>query len=187
MPRHEESPSLRPTNLPVRALCALALLAGIVANSSSAAAQAAQTPATASDDDERAPLLHVRADGHAGFDWEGGFGLGLRADIPILDRSRMYNSRDELAISVGGDVMFVSFGGSNQLHIWPTATVQWSLAVNDRFVFYPELGLTAKFERDGWDGMYPNIGFGGRYYTYKSVAVVGRLGWPVALSAGVAF
>lgn len=167
-------------------LCSLALLTLSVAASATTHAQDNAPPPA--DSDERAPLLkYVRADGHAGIDWEGDFGLGLRADIPIFDKSRMYNTRDELAISVGGDVIFVAFDGSNQLTVWPTATVQWSLGVTDQFVFYPELGLTAKIESNGWDGMYPNIGFGGRYYVYRSIAAVGRIGWPVALSAGVAF
>lgn len=136
---------------------------------------------------DRSSPLPFRLDAHASVDWESGFGAGARVDIPIFDKDRMYNGRDELAISVGADVMFVSFSGSNRLFVWPTATVQWSLGVSERFVFYPELGLAAKVERHGWDGIYPNIGFGGRYYLVRSAALLGRLGWPMAVSAGATF
>lgn len=137
--------------------------------------------------DERSSPLPFRLDAHAALDWESGFGAGARADIPIFAKDRMYNGRDELSISVGADVMFVSFTGSNELVVWPTATIQWSLSVSDRFVFYPELGMAAKVERNDWDGIYPNIGFGGRYYMVRSVALLGRLGWPIAISAGATF
>jgi len=163
-----------------RSLALAALLLG-----SGSAARADDTAAPSAED--RSSPLPFRLDAHAALDWESGFGAGARADISIFDKNRMYNGRDELAISVGADVMFVSFTGSNRLFVWPTATVQWSLSVSERFVFYPELGLAAKIHSGGWDGIFPNIGFGGRYYMVRSVALLGRLGWPMAVSAGVTF
>jgi hypothetical protein len=160
---------------------ALTLAAALVANTASVGAQGP------SSSEDRSSPLPFRLDAHAALDWESGFGAGARADIPIFGKDRMYNGRDELAISVGADVLFVSFTGSNKLLIWPTATIQWSLSVSERFVFYPELGMAAKVERHGWDGIYPNIGFGGRYYMVRSVALLGRLGWPMAVSAGATF
>jgi hypothetical protein len=64
--------------------------------------------------------------------------------------------------------------------------VQWSLGVSEKFSFYPELGLAGKID-NGWRGVYPNVGFGGRYYLYRSVALLGRVGWPMAISLGATF
>jgi hypothetical protein len=153
-------------------------LALVLALSSAASAQS--TPDTR-------PLLPVRLEGHGTLNWDGGAGVGGRVDIPVIKDGVIYNARDELAISVGLDVVFLAFEGSNPVDVWPTATVQWTLGVSDRFVFYPELGLSALIDQSGWRGMFPNVGFGGRYYFWRSVSVVGRLGWPMAISAGVTF
>jgi hypothetical protein len=149
---------------------------------------AAQEQQVAYGGDPNAPLLPVRLDAHASITWDGTFGLGARVDIPILEKGFAYSSRDELAISIGADLIFVSFDDStNPIDVWPTGVLQWSLGVSERFSFYPELGLTAKIERDGWAGVFPNVGFGGRYYLWRSVALMGRLGWPMAISLGGTF
>lgn len=135
----------------------------------------------------RRSLLPFRVDAHAALTWEADFGAGLRADISILDRASLYNAHDELAISVGADVSFITFGGSNRLTAWPTVTAQWTFAVSENFSFYPELGVVARIQRRDWKGLYPNVGFGGRYIVYKSLALMGRLGWPMAVSLGVTF
>jgi hypothetical protein len=135
------------------------------------------------------PLMPVRVDGHGALTWEGDFALGARVDIPIRRGGLAFASRDELAISIGADVVFLSFdGGENPLVVWPTATVQWTLGLSERFAFFPELGLVGSIERTGgWQGISPNIGFGGRYFIWRSVSVVGRIGWPMALSLGATF
>lgn len=57
--------------------------------------------------------------------------------------------------------------------------------MSDNVAFYPEFGLAALIEEgDGWSGVLPNVGFGGRYYLWRSVSLMGRLGWPMALSLG---
>ncbi|MFT3921612.1 MAG: hypothetical protein QM778_03670 [Myxococcales bacterium] len=154
----------------------------------SANAQADEAEGAEYEDLSEEPLLPVRLDGHASITWDGYFGLGARVDIPLIKDGLSYNSKDELAISVGVDVAFVSFSeGDDPLQVWPTAAVQWSLGVTPKFAFYPELGLAAKIERDGWDGVYPNVGFGGRYSLWRSVALLGRVGWPMAISLGGTF
>ncbi len=146
------------------------------------------TAQTSYEDLSQEPLLPVRLDGHASLTWDGYFGLGARLDIPVMEEGLAYSSRDELAISLGVDVIFVSFDKTDEpLQVWPTATLQWSLGVSERFTFYPELGLAAQIERDGWNGVYPNVGFGGRYSLYRSVALLARVGWPMAISLGCTF
>ncbi len=134
-----------------------------------------------------APFLPFRLEAHGALTWDGEFGIGARADIPILDDSATTGSRDQLCLTVGVDAVFVAFEGSDPRTFWPTVGVQWTLGITDQFSFYPELGLAALIERDGWQGVLPNIGFGGRYHFYRSIALFGRLGWPMALSLGVTF
>lgn len=158
----------------------VALILTVLQTTQNAAAQASSS-------DLGKPLLPLRLDGHGSLTWDGFMGFGARADYRIMEQGVMGNARDELAVSAGADIILLSFEGSDPLEIWPTAAVQWSLGVSERFAFYPELGLAARIDRDGWQGVFPNVGFGGRYYLWRSVSVMGRFGWPMALSIGATF
>jgi hypothetical protein len=137
--------------------------------------------------ESRSSVLPFRVDVHGALTWEGDVGAGLRADIPLFERARLNNGRDEVAISVGADISFITFGGSNRLTAWPTVNAMWTLAVSERFSFYPELGIVARIERRDWKGLYPNVGFGGRFQLHNSLSLMGRLGWPMAVSIGLTF
>jgi hypothetical protein len=160
----------------------LALLLAVLAP----AAARAQEPGGGSEP-SIAPLLPVRVNGHASITWDGELGVGGRVDVPVIEKGLLLSTRDEFAISVGLDVVFVAFEGSDPRTYWPTAAVQWTLGLTPQFSFYPELGLVGQIERDGWQGVLPNIGFGGRYHLWRSVAITGRLGWPMAISLGACF
>ncbi len=148
----------------------------------------AESAQVAYDEDASKPLMPVRLDAHASLTWNGYFGLGGRIDIPIMEKGLAYSTRDQLSVSLGADIIFLSFESRDEpLEIWPTGTVQWSLGVTERFTFYPELGLTAKIERERWGGVFPNVGFGGRYSLYRSISLLGRVGWPMAISLGGTF
>ena len=133
------------------------------------------------------PLLPVRLDAHASLTWDGNFGLGGRVDFPLISGTFRYSTRDELAISAGGDITFVGINGSQHVEVFPQVALQWSLGVDDRFYFFPELGFSAHVIGNDWDGFYPTLGFGARYYLRRSLSLQGRLGWPIALSAGATF
>lgn len=133
------------------------------------------------------PLLPVRLDAHAALTWDGNFGLGGRVDFPLISGTFRYSTRDELAISAGGDVTFINFNGSQHVEVFPQVALQWSLGVDDRFYFFPEFGFSAHIIGNSWDGFYPTLGFGARYYLRRSLSLQGRLGWPIALSAGTTF
>ncbi len=144
--------------------------------------------ARASDgENQRSLIPYVRTDLHGVLTWEAEFGAGLRADILIFDETRVYKGRDEIALSAGCDLSFVTFGGENRVTVWPTVALQWSLAVSERFVFYPELGIVAQIRPPDFKGLYPNVGFGGRIRVYRTLDVLLRLGWPMAVSAGLTF
>jgi hypothetical protein len=136
----------------------------------------------------KAPLLRdVRLDGHVALTWDGAFGVGARADWLLIAGTFRYSTRDELAISAGCDVTFISFNGSQVVEVFPTAVLQWSIGVNDRLFFTPEFGAVGHVDGGSWKGLYPNIGFGTRYYLARSIGLQGRFGWPIAFSAGAVF
>lgn len=135
----------------------------------------------------RDPLLPIRLAGHVTATWEGAFGLGARADIPLISGTFRYSGRDELAVSVGADVTFFATDEDRGVDLYPTAMLQWSLGVNDRLSFYPELGFIAYVEDRSWEGLVPSIGFGVRYYLHRSFGLNARMGWPVALNVGTVF
>jgi hypothetical protein len=134
------------------------------------------------------PLLPFRVDLHGVLTWEAEIGAGLRADILLFNETSGFNGRDEIALSLGCDLSFVTFAGAaDRLTIWPTVAVQWSLAVREHFVLYPELGIVAQIQPGQFKGLYPNVGFGGRINVYRSLDVLVRLGWPMAVSVGLTF
>ncbi len=134
------------------------------------------------------PLLpHVRLDGHVALTWEGAFGVGVRADWLLIEGTFKYSQRDELAVSAGVDLTFVKFNGTQVVEAFPTVVLQWSIGVNDRMYLYPEFGLLGHIDDGEWKGLYPNLGFGARYYLRRSVGLQARFGWPIALSAGAVF
>ncbi len=166
---------------PMKHLFGCILLLFAITGTSSASAQ------TDGRSDLSKPLLPVRLEAHGSLTWEGFLGFGFRADIPIVQGGLVSSGRDELAVSVGSDFILLAFTGSNPLEIWPTVTLQWTLTVDDHFVFYPELGVAASIDRNGWQGVFPNVGFGARYYLWRSVSLMGRFGWPMAISLGATF
>jgi hypothetical protein len=133
------------------------------------------------------PLLPVRLDAHVALSWDGSLGVGGRMDFPLISGTFRYSTRDELAVSVGGDVTFISFRGTQHTEVFPALALQWSLGVNDRFYFFPEFGFSAHVISGAWDGVHATIGFGARYYLRRSLSLQGKLGWPMALSLGATF
>ena len=176
-------------NVSVALACALFAfsLVSILLTTHVARAEDASHASASYGNNERSLIPFVRADLHGVLTWEAEFGAGLRGDILIFDETRLYNGRDEIALSVGCDLSFVTFGGENRVTVWPTAALQWSLSVSERFVFYPELGIVAQIRPQDFEGLYPNVGFGGRVHAYRTLDVLLRLGWPMAASAGITF
>lgn len=144
-------------------------------------------PASPAAEEGAHSLLPFRIDLHGVLTWEAEFGTGLRADIPIFSETSYYNGRDEIALSVGGDLSFVTFGGKNRVTVWPTVTLQWSLSVSERFVLSPEVGIVAQVQPRDFKGLFPNVGISGRIHAYGPLEVLVRLGWPMAVTVGITF
>jgi hypothetical protein len=180
-----DTKSANPRAFGARSHTFIALLLAFAGFRSQAEAQASKQSDEATDFGE--PLMPVHVSTQGSFTWDGEFALGGRVDYPLIERGLLLSTRDEVSVSGGLDVAFVSFNGGNPRSFWPTVTVVWSLGLSDRFAFAPELGLAGLIERDGWQGVFPNIGFGGKYYLWRSVAITGRIGWPMAISLGATF
>lgn len=165
------------------ALLALCVLVAALAPATATTAQSAERSFGRVD-----PLLPIRVDSHVVMDWEGALGTGGRADIPLISAPDLgYSDRDEIALSLGCDVTFIALDGDSGVRVYPVVAFQWSMSVSERFFFYPEVGLTARIDSAGWNGLSPNLGFGARYYLGRSFGIFGRLGWPMALSGGTVF
>lgn len=165
-------------------LSALAVSLPAQAEDEPSASETLHPPRAQSD---RALIPYVRLDVHGVLTWEAELGTGLRADILVFDETRHYDGRDELALSAGLDLSFVTFAGQDRVTVWPTLTVQWSLSVSEHFVLYPELGIVAQIRPGDFRGLFPNVGVGGRINVYKTLEVLVRVGWPMAVTVGIAF
>lgn len=155
----------------------------------------------------------VRFDVHLDLGFHGAFGIGGRADIPIVPDGLIEGVDDELAISPGIDVFFYSFSrychrgvcyaGDQTVAIWPLIAAQWNFYINELWSLFPELGLVMLINDDYYyygyydDDVYyadraavyirPFISFGARYHFNDRNALLFRIGWPAGLQVGITF
>ncbi len=160
----------------------------------------AAAPACAEDEvhlgDDHNQIDGVRMDVHADIGNYGAFGVGLRADIPILANGIVEGVNDELAFSPGVEVFFVNYwhdrydGGP---YVLPLAMLQWNFYLGADWSVFPEAGL-AVFIGDGdylprGHGVYAAFatGLGVRYHFNTRNALLLRASWPAGLQAGLTF
>lgn len=158
----------------------------------------------------------VRFDVHLDLGWHQAFGVGFRAEIPIVPDGFIRRGRvtDELAISFGGEFFFWTFHGHHHDHdddhhhntlgdhdgisVMPLAVAQWNLYVNEEWSFFPELG--AGFAWWGYEHChggschdhsyfraYPVISAGARWHFSDRNALLFRVSWPVGFQFGITF
>lgn len=147
----------------------------------------------------------ARGDVHASLDWYTVFGVGGRVEFAIVpDGFIRGNVRDELALSLGGELFFApTYAGWNayegQPYGVPIVAVQWNFYLGDHWSIFPELGvaLHVGFDRNGWTDHYgygygwiypaPDVGFGARYHFGPRVALLMRASTPAGLQVGLNF
>ncbi|MEM1416008.1 MAG: hypothetical protein AAGH15_13965 [Myxococcota bacterium] len=152
----------------------------------------------------------LRPDVHVSLGY-GDFGVGFRLDIPVMQPGPLRNARtrvaDELAVSVGLDLMFVDFDDEVcrnaagdlvdcddlDVGVWPTAVVQWNVYLNERWSLLSELGLAlligeTRSDRPGDDfDIEPVINVGARLHSRGRLGLLLRAGYPTALQVGMIF
>jgi len=156
------------------------------------------------------PAYNVEVEPHLLLGWddvyaEGGWGLGVRFGIPIVDNGFVTTINNSVAISFGGDILHYDNcwynGPCSANYIDIPVDLQWNFYVARRFTAFGELGLDVYhgFYADcpngptcpgrplgGGIGIEPDIYIGGRYYFNQGIALTLRLGFP-AVSFGVSF
>jgi hypothetical protein len=140
----------------------------------------------------------ARLDLHADLDWNSMVGVGGRLEFPIAPRGLIKDyARDELALSLGADVLFqpiddVHYTGG--AYLVPVIAAQWNFYLGSRWSIFPEAGMAAHvdFDREGYGDrawIYPqvNAGLGGRCHINKRAALLMRVGIPAGLQVGLTF
>ena len=140
----------------------------------------------------------IRVDVHADVDWYGMFGVGVRGEFPIVRDGVVHGSvRDEIALSLGGDLLFVPFsrgyydGGAYAI---PIVAAQWNFYFGDHWSIFPEVGAAVHlgFDHDGygdraWLYATPDLGFGVRFHFDRHAALLFRVASPCGAQIGMTF
>lgn len=138
----------------------------------------------------------VRFDAHLNLGWYRAFGLGMRADIPVVKEGLVSGVADDLAISLGGDLYwFYDNSKYNRDDGWGLSipvVAQWNFYINDKWSVFPELGLAVHLGPYVDDYYWGSpitlaIGLGGRYHFSSRNALLLRLAWPGGLQFGITF
>lgn len=155
------------------------------------------------------PSYSVEAEPHVLLGWDniyasGGYGVGGRFSIPIVQNGFVQSINNSVAISFGMDLMhyegctFRGIGCSASYLFFPVA-MQWNFFVGQRWSVFGEPGLTIfhgfvddcapgtnDCVRPSVNGIRPALWIGGRYHLSETVSLTLRIGWP-AFTFGVSF
>jgi hypothetical protein len=140
-------------------------------------------------------------------DWyadSGGYGLGVRASIPLLHNGPISTINNSLALGFGADVAFFDscnarFRDCDARMIWLPVVGQWNFFFTPVVSVFGELGVSIVHRSADWEGgclgdidcddteldlFRPLFFGGGRFLFSRSVGMVVRLGTPyVSLGA----
>jgi hypothetical protein len=152
----------------------------------------------------------VRFDVHLGIGWRGSLGPGMRVDIPLSRTGIIRSVDDELALSVGADVLFYAFDRYDEHHyydarhpphpddahhyhehgdvtlLFPIAA-QWNFIVSPSWTLFPELGIAIEHHYAHVHAL-PNFGAGARWHFGGGrAAMLFRLTYPGTFQLGIAW
>ena len=132
----------------------------------------------------------IRFDAMFGIGWYSDVGPGFRVEFPIV-RNLVRGIQNELYISAGMELRWFYHPIHDGFGVYPIGVGQWDFHVGDRWVFFPELGMTGIFAPDRrrfWRPVLaPYFGGGFRYYFGSRTAIVVRTSWPVGFQVGITF
>ena len=157
------------------------------------------------------PAYTVEAEPHLLLGWDdvyasGGFGVGARFSIPVVDNGFVSSINNSVAIGFGLDLVHYDscwIGGNtacsaNYIHI--PVVMQWNFFVAQRWSVFGEPGLVifhgfiedCPFNDGRCNGrprvtsVEPALYLGGRYYFNDKMSLTMRIGFP-SISVGVSF
>jgi hypothetical protein len=135
-----------------------------------------------------AQIEGVRPEVHLDLGFHADVGFGVRVDIPVVPEGLLLSAKDDLAISVGADLLF----DDGRVWVGIPVALQWNFYVDRAWSLFPELGLAllaGHHHHDNHDdvGVDFLLAVGGRYHWSDRNALVLRIGWPIGIQFGVTF
>jgi hypothetical protein len=156
------------------------------------------------------PNYSVELEPHGLVQWDvepsnhTGFGLGLRASIPVMQSGPVQTINNSLAVAFGLDWahsghchrhvggITINDDDCDVDNIGIPLVVQWNFFFTDIISLLVELGLDIRYET--WEGVdddddvevFPQFLIGPRFILGRNIAIPIRIGWPY-LSVGVSF
>lgn len=132
-----------------------------------------------------AQIEGVRPEVHLDLGYHADIGLGVRVDIPIVPEGLLQSVNDDLAVTVGADLLF----DDGEVWVGIPVGLQWNFYIKREWSVFPELGLALLFGEGHHDdvGVEPLLAVGGRYHFSARNALVLRIGWPIGLQFGITF
>lgn len=136
----------------------------------------------------------LRPEAHLGIGFFGGLGGGGGAEFAIVPEGFLSDLDDELALRVGGELVFDDDDGpgdDDDLFGAALVATQWNLYLSPEWSVFPELGLTliiGDYGR-GNDSVHLDIVFaaGGRYHLGTRTSLFLRIIHPFGFQFGVTF
>jgi hypothetical protein len=143
----------------------------------------------------------VRFDAHLGVGWRGSVGPGVRLDIPLVRDGLISSVDDELALTLGGDVLFHTHGHRHYTYrdhryrdhpyhtgdmtlLFPVAA-QWNFILPRNWTVFPEIGLALEHHYKHLHPLF-NIGGGARWhFNGGRAALLLRVTHPGGFQVGV--
>jgi hypothetical protein len=148
--------------------------------------------ASAAGDLPDSPHYHgVRFDLHLDFGWYNDAGAGFRVELPVLTRGPLTTLDNDLAVSLGAELLYFYEPGFTGWGVFPIGALQWNFYLNQKWSVFPELGLAFLIgpDRDRyWRSVAaPFLGVGARYHFSQSNSLLLRVNWPAGLQVGIVF
>ncbi|HKU40830.1 MAG TPA: hypothetical protein VJR89_21865 [Polyangiales bacterium] len=135
----------------------------------------------------RAQIEGVRPEVHLDLGYHADIGFGVRVDIPIVPEGLLQTARDDLAITLGGDLLF----DDGEVWVGIPVGLQWNFYIEQKWSVFPELGIALLFGEGHHHGddvdVEPLLAVGGRYHFNTRNALVLRVGWPIGIQFGITF
>ncbi len=149
----------------------------------------------------RNKIQSVRFDVHGSVGWWWALGVGFRVEFPIVPDGFIDSLDDELALSFGGDIQFLSwdnrrncngYGCWGDWSFWPQAAAQWNFYLTPKWSVFAEAGVAVGVHECGSNDVCgsasPLIGVGGRWhFAPPRVALFVRVNHPFGAQIGLNF